>query len=423
VRLPVGAAAQSPAPRTNGKRRWALLTLTAAFLAAGGAVAAHWVVLGQYRVTTDNAYVRGNVIQITPQVAGTVVAIDADDTDLVEQRQVLVRLDDADARVQLQSTEANLAEAVRAVRGLYASDSQSQALVAQRTADVQRARHDAAAAEAEARKAADETRRREQLFREKYISAEALQTARTSLAAALALRDSARARVDDAQAALAQAREQRAGAEGLVDNTSIETHPRVAMAAAKVREAYLAVLRTSIVAPVRGYVAKRSVQVGERVAPGAALMAIVPLGDVWVDANFKESELENVRIGQPVRLTSDLYGRNVKYTGRVVGLGAGTGSVFALLPAQNATGNWIKIVQRVPVRIELDPGPLESHPLRVGLSMNVAVDTHDRSGEVLAGAPLKETRYATPVFEEQALAADQLITKIIDANRRAAPRR
>jgi membrane fusion protein (multidrug efflux system) len=174
---------------------------------------------------------------------------------------------------------------------------------------------------------------------------------------------------------------------------------------------------------MRGYVAKRSVQVGERVAPGAALMAIVPLGDVWVDANFKESELENVRIGQPVRLTSDLYGRNVKYTGRIAGLGAGTGSVFALLPAQNATGNWIKIVQRVPVRIELDPAPLERHPLRVGLSMNVAVDTHDRSGEILSGTPFKEKRYTTPVFEEQALAADQLITKIIDANRRAAGRR
>jgi membrane fusion protein (multidrug efflux system) len=386
-------------------------------------VAAYWIAVGQYRVTTDNAYVRGNVIQVTPQLAGTVVAIDADDTDLVEQRQVLVRLDDADARVQLQSAEASLAEAVRAVRGLYASDSQSQALVAQRAADVERARHDAAAADAEARKAADETRRREQLFRDKYISAEAVQTARTSLAAALALRDSARARVADALAALAQAREQRVGAEGLVDNTSIETHPRVAMAAAKVREVYLAVLRTSIVAPMRGYVAKRSVQVGERVAPGAALMAIVPLGDVWVDANFKESELENVRIGQPVRLTSDLYGRNVKYTGRIAGLGAGTGSVFALLPAQNATGNWIKIVQRVPVRIELDPAPLERHPLRVGLSMNVAVDTHDRSGEILSGTPFKEKRYTTPVFEEQALAADQLITKIIDANRRAAGRR
>jgi membrane fusion protein (multidrug efflux system) len=179
-------------------------------------------------------------------------------------------------------------------------------------------------------------------------------------------------------------------------------------------------LRASIVAPVRGYVAKRSVQVGERVAPGTALMAILPLGDVWVEANFKESELENVRIGQPVKLTSDIYGRDVKYAGRIAGLGAGTGSVFSLLPAQNATGNWIKIVQRVPVRIDLDPGSLDGHPLRVGLSMNVTVDTHNRRGEVLARAPFKESRYATPVFEAQARAADELIARIIAANRKSA---
>jgi membrane fusion protein, multidrug efflux system len=415
-----GDASQVKPPRPGRRRRIALSALAVVFAIAGLVVAGYWYVLGQYRVTTDNAYVGGNLVQVTPQVAGTVVSIWADDTDLVTQGQVLVRLDDADARVQLQIAEANLAEAVRAVRGLYASDSQTLALVTQREADVQRARHDADAAQAEARKAADEYRRREALFRDKYISAEALQTARTSLAATLAQRDSARARVDDAQAALAQAREQSIGATGLVDNTSIETHPRVAAAEAKVREAFLAVARATIVAPVGGYIAKRSVQVGERVAPGTALMAIVPLGDVWVDANFKESELENVRIGQPVKLTSDLYGNDVKYSGHVTGLGAGTGSVFSLLPAQNATGNWIKIVQRVPVRIDLDPAALKGHPLRVGLSMNVAVDTHDRRGEILARLPLKESRYATPVYDEQARVADERIAKIIAANRKAA---
>jgi membrane fusion protein, multidrug efflux system len=418
-----GGTSQVKPPRPGRARRIALSSLAIVFVIAGLVVAAFWYTLGQYRVTTDNAYVGGNLVQVTPQVAGTVVSIWADDTDLVTQGQVLVRLDDADARVQLQVAEANLAEAVRAVRGLYASDSQTLALVTQREADVQRARHDADAAQAEARKAADEFRRREALFRDKYISAEALQTSRTSLSAALAQRDSARARVADAQAALAQAREQSVGATGLVDNTSIETHPRVEGAEARVREAYLAVVRATIVAPVRGYIAKRSVQVGERVAPGTALMAIVPLGDVWVDANFKESELENVRIGQPVRLTSDLYGNDVKYSGHVTGLGAGTGSVFSLLPAQNATGNWIKIVQRVPVRIDLDPATLKSHPLRVGLSMNVTVDTHNRRGEVLARLPLKESRYATPVYDEQARAVDERIAKIIAANRKAvAPR-
>jgi membrane fusion protein, multidrug efflux system len=412
-------ASQVKPPRPGRTRRIALSTLVIVFAIAGLVVAGYWYVLGQFRVTTDNAYVGGNLVQVTPQVAGTVVSIWADDTDLVTQGQVLVRLDDADARVQLQVVEANLAEAVRAVRGLYASDNQTLALVTQREADVQRARHDADAAQAEARKAADEFRRREALFRDKYISAEALQTSRTSLSAALAQRDSARARVADAQAALAQAHEQSVGATGLVDNTSIETHPRVAAAEARVREAYLAVVRATIVAPVGGYIAKRSVQVGERVAPGTALMAIVPLSDVWVDANFKESELENVRIGQPVKLTSDLYGNDVKFSGHVTGLGAGTGSVFSLLPAQNATGNWIKIVQRVPVRIDLDPATLKGHPLRVGLSMNVAVDTHDRRGEILARAPLKESRYATPVYELQARAVDERIAKIIAANRKA----
>jgi len=422
-RAPQGEA-QRATLRANGRRRRAVLsTLFLVFAVAGLTVAAYWVLIGQYRVTSDDAYVQGNVVQVTPQVAGTVVSIAADNTDLVEQGQVLVRLDDADARVQLQAAEANLAEAVRAVRGLYASDSQTQALVVQREADVQRAKHDADAASAEARKAADEYRRREQLYRDKYISAEALQTARTTLAAAIAQRDSARARVADAQAGLAQAREQQVGASGLVDNTSIETHPRVAAAEAKVREAYLMLVRATIVAPVRGYVAKRSVQVGGRVAPGDALMAIVPLDDVWVDANLKESELEHVRIGQPVKLTADLYGNDVKYSGHIAGLGAGTGSVFSLLPAQNATGNWIKIVQRVPVRIDLDQAALKAHPLRVGLSMNVTVDTHNRRGEVLARAPLKESRYATPVYAQQARAADALIARIIAANRKAAATR
>jgi len=407
-------------PTNGARRRRVLLTLGGVFLVAFAVTAAYWLLIGQYRASTDNAYVQGNVVQVTPQVAGTVVSIAVDNTDLVEQGHVLVRLDDADARASLQAAEASLAEAVRAVRGLYASDSQTQALVAQRAADVERARHDAAAAEAEARKASDEFHRREKLSRDKFISPEALQTARTSLTAALALRDAAQAHVVDAQAGLLQAREQQAGAAGLVDNTSIETHPRVAAAAAGVRVAYLALARTGIVAPVRGYVAKRSVQVGERVSVGEALMAVVPLDDVWVEANFKESELENVRIGQPVTLTADLYGANVKYSGQVSGLGAGTGSVFSLLPAQNATGNWIKIVQRVPVRIDLDRKALEAHPLRVGLSMNVTVDTHDRRGAVLARKTPAENRYATPVYDQQARAADALIARIIAANRKLA---
>ena len=403
----------------NGKRRRVLLILAALFATVAAAVGSYWFEYGRWRVTTDNAYVGGNVVQITPQVSGTVVSVLADDTDLVEQGQPLVRLDDADARVQLQLAEANLADAVRAVRGLYANDSQSRAVVAQRDADLDRARFEAERAEAAMRQARDEYARRETLFQKKFISSETLQTARTALDAAIAQRDAAQAAVEQARAAVRQAREQRTGAEVLVDNTAVETHPRVAAAAAKVKEAYLALARTTIVAPVRGYVAKRSVQVGQRVAPGTALMAIIPLGELWVDANFKESELEHVRIGQPVALTADLYGGDVEYAGQVVGLAPGTGGAFALLPAQNATGNWIKIVQRVPVRIALDPEALARHPLRVGLSMRVTVDTHHREGTVLAAEANRQERYATPVFAAQAHEADALIARIIAANRRS----
>ncbi|MDS4032282.1 MAG: HlyD family efflux transporter periplasmic adaptor subunit [Candidatus Contendobacter sp.] len=339
-----------PSATPNGKRRRVLLLLSLLFSTIAVGVGGYWFVHGRWRVTTDNAYVGGNVVQITPQVSGTVVSVLADDTDLVEQGQPLVRLDPADAQVQLQLAQANLADAVRSVRGLYANDSQSQALVAQRTADFDRAQTEVERTEAEVRRAQEEYSRRQALFRQKYIAEETLQSARTALDAAIAQRDGARATVEQARAAIRQAREQRIGAEVLVDNTSIETHPRVVAAAAKVKEAYLELTRATIVAPVRGYVAKRSVQVGARVAPGAALMAVIPLGQLWVDANFKESELENVRIGQPVELIADLYGSDVKYPGRVVGLAPGTGGAFALLPAQNATGNWIKIVQRVPGR-------------------------------------------------------------------------
>lgn len=417
----MSAQPQTPDPPdnrvSNGKRYRALLLLALLFTTIATAVGSYWFLYGRWHVTTDNAYVGGNVVQVTPQISGTVVSVLADDTDLVAEGQPLVRLDDADAQVQLQLAEANLADAVRAVRGLYANDSQSRAVVAQRSADLDRTRFDAERAETAVRQARDEYRRREVLFQKKFISSETLQTAQTALDAAIAQRDAAQAAVVQAQAAVRQAHEQRTGAEVLIDNTSIETHPRVAAAAAKVKEAYLALARTTIVAPVRGYVAKRNVQVGQRLAPGAALMAVIPLDELWVDANFKESELEHVRIGQPVTLEADLYGHDVEYHGQIVGLAPGTGGAFALLPPQNATGNWIKIVQRVPVRITLDPKALEQHPLRVGLSMQVNVDTHQRQGTVLAAEPNQQERYTTPVFDAQARAADALIARVIDANR------
>lgn len=414
--------ATTPASR-NHRRQRALRLLAAAFTLAALATLAWWLLVARYRSETDNAYVAGNVVQISPRVNGTVVAIRAEDTDLVEQGQVLLELDDADARVALQAAEAALAEAVREVRGLYLGTGQSAAVVAQRTADIERLRQEAARAQAELQRARDDYARQEALYRDRFISADALQGRRSTLQSAQAARAAAQAAIREAESALVQAREQKSGSEVRVDNTSLENHPRVAAAASQVRAAYLALIRTKVVAPVRGYIARRSVQLGERVSTGNALMAVVPASELWVEANFKETDLQDVRIDQPATLSSDLWGSKVVYHGRVVGMSAGTGGAFALLPAQNASGNWIKIVQRVPVRIALDPAELAEHPLRIGLSMRVSIDTHDREGTVLAASPRLGGGIETPVFADQLEAADSLIESVITANRSANGRR
>lgn len=410
-KMPAGATASNP------KRRRALTLLSMAFVLIAVAILAWWLLIARYRATTDNAYVAGNVIQITPQVAGTVVAVKADDTDLVDTGQLLVELDDADARIALQEAEAALAEAVRSVRGLYSGAGQSTAVVNQRTADIERTRQEAARAAAELKRVHDEYVRKESLYRAKFISIEGLQSAKTALQAAEAANAAAQAVVSEARAALALAHEQKTGAEGLVDNTSLDSHPRVAAAAARVKEAYLALQRTRILAPARGHVARRKVQLGERVSPGAALMTVIPDDQMWVDANFKETDLADVRIGQPVTLHADFWGGAADYHGHVLGLSAGTGGAFAVLPAQNASGNWIKIVQRLPVRVALDPAELAEHPLRIGLSMKVRIDTHDRSGRLLTEAARQDSGYSTQIFAEKAAAADALIAKVIAANR------
>ncbi|QID17970.1 HlyD family efflux transporter periplasmic adaptor subunit [Nitrogeniibacter mangrovi] len=410
-------------PAPNGKRRRrALVALALGFATIGVGVAAWWFLIGQYRVVTDNAYVGGNVIQITPQTAGTVVAVQADDTDLVDSGADLVVLDDADARIALQAAEAALGEAVRSVRGLYAGTGQSRAVVAQRQADLERARQEATRADAELKRSRDDLARKQALFDDHFISADALQSVRTATQAAEAASAAAHAAVSEARSAVVQAQEQQTGADVLVDNTSLDRHPRVAAAAAKVREAYLALARTHVRSPERGHVARRTAQVGERVSPGEVLMAVVPDEQMWVDANFKETELENVRIGQPVHLRSDLWGSDVVYDGKVVGLSPGTGGAFAVLPPQNASGNWIKIVQRLPVRIALDPKQLAAHPLRVGLSMRVEVDTHRRNGDMLARTPRTGSVHETDIYARQSQAADALIARVIGANQSVAMR-
>jgi membrane fusion protein (multidrug efflux system) len=382
---------ESPAQEnaTPSRRKRALMVLGLALIAACGALGAWWVLVGRWHETTDDAYVAGNIVHITPQIAGTVAAIRADDTDQVAAGAVLVELDRADARVALDQAKAALAQAVREVRTLFANGSSQTAVIAQREADVARAK--------------DDLRRRQELSGSSAVSGEELDHARNALKAA--------------EAALATAREQFATNRVLTDRTTVASHPNVARAAAQLEQAYLAYQRTLITAPVAGQVAKRGVQVGSRVSPGQALMAVVPLNTLWVEANFKEVQLRDMRVGQTVDLTADTYGSNVHYTGKLVGLGAGTGSAFALLPAQNATGNWIKIVQRLPVRIALDPRQVAEHPLRVGLSVQVDVDIHDREGAPIGAATAVSrapmTNAATDDGQQEAAA---LIRQIIAAN-------
>jgi membrane fusion protein, multidrug efflux system len=376
------------APSRNS-RRWLLLSIVGgAFLLIGAAYTVYWADVLRYRQSTDDAYVNGNVVQITPQISGTVVSIGADDTQFVKAGQPLVQLDQADAKVALDQSEAQLAKTVREVRNLFATSAQLRAAVEMRRSDLAMAQKDLA--------------RRERLGNSGAISNEELQHARDAMR--------------NAEAALMSAQQQLAGNQARVDGTTLESHPDVRNASAAVRNAYLGYSRTVLPAPVSGFVARRAVQLGQRVGPGAALMAVVPLDQVWVDANFKEPQLASMRVGQPVTLTADLYGGSFSYHGKVAGFGAGTGSAFALLPAQNATGNWIKIVQRVPVRIALDAHEIAEHPLQIGLSMKVEVSVRDGSGARLPQLAHNAAAYATDVFHSVDEAADARVQEIIAAN-------
>ena len=375
------------------KRRFLLLAVLAVFLFGGGVAALWYFMVGQYHETTDDAYVGGNLVQITPQVAGTVLAIYADDTDYVKSGQPLVELDKADAQVSLSQAEAQLAKTVRSVRNLRATSTEGEANVTLRRAELRKAQSDLA--------------RRRSIEASGAVSGEELQHAVDA--------------VSSARAALAAAEQSLAAQRAMVDRTDVHDHPDVKNAAARVREAFLNYARTKLPAPMSGFVARRSVQVGQRVAPGNVLMTVVPLEEVWVDANFKENQLAHLRPGQPVTLVADAYGSSVEFHGKVAGFSAGTGSAFALLPAQNASGNWIKVVQRVPVRIVLEKKELDAHPLQIGLSMRVDVDTHDRSAGRLQRVARPEPAYQTDAFASVEPQADERIERIIAENSTGVP--
>ncbi|MEO7939214.1 MAG: HlyD family efflux transporter periplasmic adaptor subunit, partial [Burkholderiaceae bacterium] len=368
----------------NPARKKALGAVAGLVLVAGIAYGIYWALVLNHFESTDNAYVQGNIVQITPQAPGTVIAIGTDDTAHVKAGDVLVRFDPADAQVALEQAQAQLAQTVREVRTVYANNGSLQAQIAARQAELSRYQADLA-------KAQDDVNRRAPLVATGAVGKEEFDHANSQLA-------SARSAVVAAQSGVLAAREQLAANQTQTAGVAVDQQPNVLRAGARVREAFLALSRTELMAPIDGYVAKRSVQLGQRVAAGTPLMSLIALDRVWVEANFKESQLQKLRIGQPVTLVADVYGKKVEYHGAIDGLGAGTGAAFALLPAQNATGNWIKVVQRVPVRISLDAKELADHPLRVGLSMEAKVDIRNTDGRMLSDGSAAPMGVQTDVY-------------------------
>ncbi|THC45345.1 efflux RND transporter periplasmic adaptor subunit [Massilia sp. Mn16-1_5] len=370
------------------KRKAVLLGITGVFALGAIAWGAYATLVLSQRAETDNAYVGGNLVNVSSQVAGSVIEIRADETQMVQAGAEIVRLDPSDAEIALTQAEARLGSAVRQQRERYSNVEQLLAVVAQRRVALQTA--------------AEDLGRRTPLAGEQVVSGEDVAHARRA--------------VEDARAALDVALKQVAAARAGTAGVDAAHHPSVLAAKAEYLSAWLAARRNAIVAPVSGYVAKRSVQVGSRVTPGAPLLSVVPLDQLWVDANFKESELRDIRVGQPVTIEADMYGDKVTFHGKVLGLAAGTGSAFSLLPAQNASGNWIKVVQRVPVRISLDPKELAAHPLRVGLSATVNVDISRKEGGALGAVAPAPARYVTTALNQPLQQAQAATDAIVARN-------
>jgi membrane fusion protein (multidrug efflux system) len=363
------APASPPAPRSSPSARSKGLAICGVILVIVCSISfAYWLFIARHRQSTDDAYVNGNIVAISAQNAGTVLAVMVDATGMVKAGQVVVRLDPSDAQLEVEQAEATLVAQVRSARQLFVEVDRDRAQVASATVELQRGRDD--------------------LSRRLALS---------SVPGAITEEEVSHARFSVAQseAAVSVADATLQGTLAAVEGTTPRTQPGVQLAASHLRQALLDLERTTIVAPVAGIVDKRTVQVGQRIQSGQSLLAVIPIKEMWVDANFKESQLREIMIGQPVELTSDLYGSEVSYSGWVVGMGAGTGAAFAVLPAQNASGNWIKIVQRLPVRIGLNPDELEGHPLRIGLSMAIEVRIGAKPGGLPATATGQSVVYQT----------------------------
>ena len=362
---------QAVKPSRNKKRLKVLLALTAAKLAIGFGA---WMFLDDTHVSTDNAYVSADSAQVTPLISAAVTDVPVVNTQVVRKGQIILRLDDSDALLAFSRAEAEYLKARRQFSQTAANSGSLAAQISARDADIGQAQAQLASASASFDKARIDLSRRSELASSGAVSGEELTNAKNAYSTAQANLALARAGVAQAAATKGAARETWAANEALIAGSTVDTSPEVAAAKAKLEQARLDLQRTVIRAPIDGVITNRQVQVGQRIAAGSAVMTIVPVSSVFVDANFKEGQLKSVRPGQKVELISDLYGDEVVYHGTVAGFSGGTGSAFALIPAQNATGNWIKVVQRLPVRINLDPKELAKHPLRVGLSMEAKID-------------------------------------------------
>jgi len=371
------SAEAEKAKRLATRKTW-LLRLLIAVVAVGLIYTVWYLFWGRNHVSTDNAYVNAEMAQVTPLISAQAVEVLVSDTQAVKKGQVLARLDPTNARIAIAQAEADLAEARRRFRQTSATSGQLSAQIQARGADITQARAQVASAQAEYEKARIDLQRREALAPDGAVSGDELTSARKSFAAARAALELARAGVGQAEATRTAAAGELAANDALVRGSTEETDPAVMAAKARLENARLDLARSVIRAPIDGVVAKRQVQVGQRVTQGTPIMSIIPLSQVYVDANFKERQLRRVTVGMPVTATADIYGGDVVYHGKVIGFAGGTGASMALIPAQNATGNWIKVVQRLPVRIALDPKELAAHPLRVGLSMEVEIDLSAR---------------------------------------------
>jgi membrane fusion protein (multidrug efflux system) len=361
-----------------------------AVVAVAVAIGIYYAVFVRYHVTTDDAYVNGNLVRLTPQLAGTVIAINTDETQYVHRGQVLIELDPRDAKIALSQAKASLGETVREVAQLFTQERRDTALVA--------------AEQTQLSQSSEDLTRDRSLQAVHGVSLETLEHDENAVR-------SARAALQQAQASLASTQAE-------IEGTTPATHPRVLQAEANLRAAWLALDRTRVLAPVSGYVVRRSVELGEQVSPSTEMLAVVPVTSMWIDANFKENQLGSLRIGQPVQVSVDMYGSHVAYHGKVLGLTAGTGSALAVLPTQNASGNWIKIVQRLPVRIGLDPAELARHPLFLGLSANIDVGVRNTDGSALSRVPAWPASQRTDVYGGQDSGVDRLIDDIVAANLR-----